>query len=98
MVYVGETSRSLKERAKGYEADVRLRRDKPISQHFNDAGHRVQDMGVSVLSQIRDNSRYHRLIKELEFKKRFETQSPNILNTKINLMSCYGKLSSNKYM
>ncbi|KAH3751822.1 hypothetical protein DPMN_186398 [Dreissena polymorpha] len=55
MVYVGETSRSLKERAKEHEADVRLRRDKPISEHFNGAGHRVQDMGVSVLTQIRDS-------------------------------------------
>ncbi|KAH3833104.1 hypothetical protein DPMN_106405 [Dreissena polymorpha] len=45
MVYVGETSRSLKERAKEHEADVRLRREKPISEHFNGAGHRVQDMG-----------------------------------------------------
>ncbi|KAH3870984.1 hypothetical protein DPMN_034178 [Dreissena polymorpha] len=48
------TSRSLKERAKEHEADVRLRRDKPISEHFNGAGHRVQDMGVSVLTQIRE--------------------------------------------
>ncbi|KAH3872358.1 hypothetical protein DPMN_035573 [Dreissena polymorpha] len=48
MVYVGETSRSLKERAKEHEADVRLRREKPISEHFNGAGHRVQDMGITL--------------------------------------------------
>ncbi|KAH3842365.1 hypothetical protein DPMN_115862 [Dreissena polymorpha] len=84
MVYVGETSRSLKERAKEHEADVRLRRNKPISEHFNGAGHRVQDMGVSV-SQIRDSSHYYRLIKELEFITKFQTQSPNGLNTKNQL-------------
>ncbi|KAH3823365.1 hypothetical protein DPMN_125164 [Dreissena polymorpha] len=81
MVYVGETSRSLKERAKEHEADVRLRRDKPISEHFNGTGHRGQDMSISVLTQIRDSSRYYRLIKELEFIKKFETKSPNGLNT-----------------
>ncbi|KAH3827578.1 hypothetical protein DPMN_129515 [Dreissena polymorpha] len=51
MVYVGETSRSLKERAKEHEADVRLRKEKPISEHFNGAGHRVQDMGHMTLSK-----------------------------------------------
>ena len=66
-------------------ADVRLRRDKPISEHFKGAGHRVQDMGVSVLTQIRDSSHYYRLIKELEFIKKFQTQSPNGLNTKNQL-------------
>ncbi|KAH3864278.1 hypothetical protein DPMN_027294 [Dreissena polymorpha] len=63
MVYVRETRRSLKERAKKHEADVRLRRDKPILKHFNGAGHGGQDMGVSVLTAIRDKSRYYRLIK-----------------------------------
>ncbi|KAH3733592.1 hypothetical protein DPMN_040023 [Dreissena polymorpha] len=53
MVYVGETSRSLKERAKEHEADVRLRRDKPISQHFNGAGHRVQDGCISAITNKR---------------------------------------------
>ncbi|KAH3840009.1 hypothetical protein DPMN_113450 [Dreissena polymorpha] len=52
MVYVGETSRSLKERAKEHEADVRLRREKPISEHFNGAGHRVQDMGIDCSDEI----------------------------------------------
>ncbi|KAH3702278.1 hypothetical protein DPMN_077289 [Dreissena polymorpha] len=85
MVYVGETSRSLKERAKEHEADVRLRRDKQISEHFNGAGLRMQDIGVSVLTQIRDSSHYYRLIKELEFIKEFQTQSPNGLNTKNQL-------------
>ncbi|KAH3833591.1 hypothetical protein DPMN_106903 [Dreissena polymorpha] len=85
MVYVGETSRSLKECAKEHEADVRLRKDKPITENCNGAGHRGQDMGISVLTQIRDSSRYFRLIKESEFIKKFETQSPNGLNTKNQL-------------
>ncbi|KAH3809569.1 hypothetical protein DPMN_137942 [Dreissena polymorpha] len=98
MVNVGETIRSLKERAKEHEVDVRLRRDKPISEDFNGAGNRVQDMGVSVLTQIRDSSHYYRLIKELEFIKKLQTQSPKWTKSKINLISCYGKLSCKKYM
>ncbi|KAH3786244.1 hypothetical protein DPMN_164350 [Dreissena polymorpha] len=85
MVYVGDTSRSLKERAKEHEADVRLRRDKPISEHFNGAGHGGQDMDILVLTRIRHSSRYYRLIKEFEFIKKFETQSPNGLKTKNQL-------------
>ncbi|KAH3797890.1 hypothetical protein DPMN_151480 [Dreissena polymorpha] len=49
MVYVGETSRSFKERAKAHEADTRHHRSKPVAEHFNNKEHGVEDMGVSVL-------------------------------------------------
>ena len=35
IVYVGETGRTLKDRLKEHEADVRLRREKPMAEHFS---------------------------------------------------------------
>ncbi|KAH3697204.1 hypothetical protein DPMN_084693 [Dreissena polymorpha] len=76
--------RHIKERTKEHEADERLRRDKPISEHFNGVDHGGQDIGISVLTQKRDSC-YYRLIQELEFIKKFESQSPNGLNTKYQI-------------
>lgn len=53
-----ETSRSVKDRLKEYEADVRHRRDKPVAGHFNSNGHSVENMGVSILELVGDSSRY----------------------------------------
>ena len=55
MVKVGETSRSVKDRLKEHEADVRRRRDKPVEEHFNSEGHNVTNMGVSILEMIRES-------------------------------------------
>lgn len=85
MVYVGETSRSLKERLKEHEADVRLGRCKPMSDHFNNQGHSSKDIGVTVLETINDASRYYRLIREIEWIKTFQTEYPEGLNTKTQL-------------
>jgi len=82
IVYVGETSRSLKERLKEHEADTRHHRSKPVAEHFNSGQHSVEDMGVCVLQNIRDNSDYYRKIKELNWIQLLKTEVPNGLNTK----------------
>ena len=54
IIYVGMTSRSVKNRLKEHEADVRLRRKKPVPEYFYGNGHCAMDMGVSVLEVIND--------------------------------------------
>jgi len=39
MVYVGETGRTLKDRLKEHEADVRPGWEKPMAEHFSMNGH-----------------------------------------------------------
>jgi len=81
-VYVGETSRSLKERLKEHEADKRHHRSKPVAEHFNSRDHSVEDMGVCILQNIRDNSDDYRMIKELDWIRLLKTEVPSGLNTK----------------
>ena len=49
------------------EADVRLRRNKPVTKHFNGNGYSAIDIGVSILEFIKDKSRYYRQIRELDW-------------------------------
>ncbi|XP_045178135.2 uncharacterized protein LOC123538232 [Mercenaria mercenaria] len=85
IVYIGETSRSLKERLREHEADIRLKRTKPVAEHFNTPGHSIGDVGVSVLEHMKENSRYYRQIKELDWIHELQTEAPNGLNTKAKL-------------
>ena len=85
MVYVGETGRTLKQRLKEHEADVRLRRDKPIADHFCGVGHSQDDMGVCVLERIQDGSRWNRKMKEQGWIQKCGTEWPDGLNTRTKI-------------
>jgi hypothetical protein len=63
-VYVGETERALKERVDEHLADIKHKRDKPVSLHFNSDGHSGNEIRVAAIQKIFDNSRYARKIKE----------------------------------
>ena len=82
MVRVGKTSRSVKNRLKEHEADVRHRRNKPVAGHFNSNGHSVENMGVSILELVRDSSRCYRQIRELDWIDKLQTEIHNGLNKK----------------
>ena len=81
-VYVGETSRTVKERLKEHDADVRHGRNKPVADHFGSSGHTAENMGVNVLEVIRDSSKYYRQVRELEWIELLETEVPNGVNRK----------------
>ena len=85
MVYVGKTSRSVKNGLKEHEADVRHRRNKSVAGHFNSNGHSVENMGVSILELVRDSSRYYRQIRELDWIDKLQTEIPNGLNLKAKM-------------
>ena len=82
MVYVGETSRSVKDRLKKHETGVRHGRDKPVAGHFNSNGHSVENMGVNILELVRDSSRNNRQIRELDWIDKLQTEISIGLNKK----------------
>ena len=85
VVYVGETKRALKQRLKEHEADVRLQRKNPVAEHFNSLGHGMDDIGVSILQCIRDDSGSYRKLKELSWIQKLQTEVPNGINYKSKL-------------
>ena len=43
-VYIVETGRTLNTRFKGHLADIKYHRDKPVANHFNQAGHSIHSV------------------------------------------------------
>jgi hypothetical protein len=81
-VYVGETERELRERIGEHMADIRLCRDKAVGNHFNEDGHDISHLTVSVIEKIFDSSRSFRQIKEKGWIRKLKTKMPAGLNTK----------------
>ena len=81
--YIGETERSLKERFsahRGYVTNKQL--NKATGKHFNEGGHKISDMTITVLEKVYNNNPLYR--------KQREKMWINKLNTKyrgLNRMS-----------
>ena len=82
-IYVGETSRSIKERLSEHRRDVRAQNGKPICRHF-DYLHDCEDVRISVLKTMPDRSLQHRLICEKHYINKLQTMTPSGCNIKIN--------------
>ena len=53
MLYVGETSRKLKERFREHRRNVvNKKQDNEVAQHFNEEGHKVEDMSILGLRYV----------------------------------------------
>ena len=83
MVYVGETERQVRERMSEHMRDVRLRREKPITCHF-DRTHSERDLVFSIVEPVRNDSFTERRIRENIWIVRLKTLKPNGCNVKDN--------------
>ena len=80
-VYVGETGREIKERMTEHLRDIRLRKDKPITHHFD--GQHTADMArFTILEKLYTASNMERRIREALWIKRLQTARPNGCNVK----------------
>ncbi len=76
IVYVGETGRELQERITEHMRDIRLKRDKPVSDHFNEVNHSLVNLRVTCLEKVIDRSHTLRLIRETAWINRLNTKYP----------------------
>ena len=73
--YIGETDRTVKERFlehKGYVTSKMM--NKSTGEHFNQQGHRVSDMTVTVLEKIFNQNPQYRKQREKMWINRFNTK------------------------
>ncbi len=84
-VYVGETGRTLAERITEHMREIRLRKGKPVAEHFNGNGHSMEQLEVYILERICDNAKYVRMIKERDWINRLHTEIPSGLNKKCSV-------------
>ena len=81
VVYVGETERQLKERMAEHLRDVRLKKDKPINDHFNSI-HDEGDLRFSILRNLHNAGHCERLLYESLWIRDLNTSKPCGCNVK----------------
>jgi hypothetical protein len=91
LVYVGETGRSILERFKEYDADIRLQRNTAEARHFTTTNHSSNNLGLVILELIKDTSKHYRKLREVHWIQRLQTEVPNGLNTKTNMNILWAK-------
>jgi hypothetical protein len=88
--YVGETSKTLRQRLNGHLSDIRADTEKPIPEHFNATDHNeVRDMVIYPIEQILDQGSEHKnkiLRQKIEYKwmLALDCMQPQGLNIKID--------------
>jgi hypothetical protein len=70
--YVGETKRPIQIRLREHLADIKNRRNRPVSTHFLKVGHQHKDLIPMVLEKVRgDTSLESTTLKRREIEKKW---------------------------
>ena len=81
--YIGETKRTLWSRFADHRGYVQNKQmDKATGAHFNQPGHDLANMKISVLEQVKINSDLYRKEREEFFIRKFDTLNEG-MNRKI---------------
>ena len=73
--YIGETDRTLKERFREHRGYVTAKMEnKATGKHFNEPGHSVNDMTVTVIEKIFNNGPGFRKQREKMWINKFNTR------------------------
>ena len=80
--YVGETERTLRERATDHRSRINKKLETPISIHFSQAGHSTLDMKIQPIEKVApsSNPKVKRLERELFWQRKLQTIHPSGLN------------------
>lgn len=77
--YIGETGRELSTRIKEHLSDIKHRRQSPVSLHFNNNDHSIQNLEIYFLGSCYTNDNTRKQFESL-FIHRFNSVHPNGIN------------------
>ena len=86
-VYVGETERELRERMSEHLRGVRLQKEKPVNNHFNEGEHTQNHFAFVVLQELCSADRKERELREGLWIKELVIVRPDGCNVKDNNIS-----------
>ena len=73
--YIGETERSLKERFSEHKGYVNTKNmTKATGIHFNEKGHKISDMQISILEKVFNEDPQFRKQRERMYIQKFNTK------------------------
>jgi len=79
--YIGQTSRSLKERMNGHRAAYNSGKKMPLYQHLRRKDHNFASITVTIIDVLPEANSEQLLTKEEEWITRLNTRLPNGLNS-----------------
>ena len=85
-MYVGETKNPLKSRFARHYNDIRKHKDTPVSRHFNQEDHDIQDVQVQGIAKVNKPKKSQeeidiiRLNLERKLIEKLDTLTPNGIN------------------
>ena len=72
--YIGETERPLKDRIGEHKGYIRTKKlNEPIGEHFNQRGHSITDLKVSILEKVIKEEKFYRKERESYLIRKFDT-------------------------
>ena len=80
VMYVGETGTTLYKRFSNHISSIRRNKDEPIANHFNEQGHKVDDLKILGIEVLHQNNIHQRKIRESFWIEKLNTISPQGLN------------------
>lgn len=78
--YVGETSRSLRDRVNDHRSAIKLKKETPIATHFNTPGHKLEHLKIIPIIKITENNTAYRQFLERKYQKILRTIHPEGIN------------------
>ncbi|WP_419627796.1 GIY-YIG nuclease family protein, partial [Thiolapillus sp.] len=85
---MGETGRTLDTRFKEHLADIKHHRDKPVANHFNQAGHSIHNIRVKGLWLLFTDNASDRKDMESHLIDKLGSRRPGGINEKLSLFFC----------
>ena len=82
-LYIGETGRTLNTCFKEHLADIKHHRDKPVTNHFNQAGHSIHNIHVKGLWLLLMDNASDRKDMESYLIDKFGSRRPGGINDKL---------------
>ena len=79
-MYVGQTSRKVKERLTNHRSDIKLQKNTPIAKHFNLPQHNMKHVSIIPIHSLEQNSTNERLKIEKDYMKTLNTIHPVGIN------------------
>jgi len=70
----------LKERLNNLRSDIKLNKNTAVSKHFNDIGHDLKDLRITLIFRLAGLALYERLTVEAHYMKMLNTYYPQGLN------------------
>lgn len=80
VLYVGQTSRQLKDRLNNHRSDVKLLKNTAVAKHFNEPGHFISHLKIMPIFDLTGLPVFRRIEIENDFMKSLNTRYPIGLN------------------